>query len=206
MPGRGKHALSAIVTLGAALACGDPGDIEVPFAPGVSMRESLPAFPRVPARAFVNIDIGSGEGAAETGAAACTLRFSSSLGQPCALLETDNALCGSVRDGENATVTCAVRPLVEVPDNYDIDLTLQNEFLPELTVVGTLSTVRTNRASLRVTTPDGTLVDADCNAKSLTAQPGGARFRLSGCTIRIDAVEASDCDIGLVAGFEGCGG
>src|SRR5688572_12454132 len=183
MPGRGKHALSAVVTLGAALACGDPGDIEVPFAPGVAMRESLPAFPRVPARAFVNIDIGSGEGggesegATETGAGACTLRFSSSLGQACALLETDNALCGSVRDGENATVTCAVRPLVEVPDNYDIELTLQNEFLPELTVAGTLSTVRTNRVSLHVTTPDGTLVDADCNAKSLALQPGGARFR-----------------------------
>lgn len=205
MPGRGKRACSALVAAG-ALACGDPGDIEVPFAPRAVKREALPVLERVPARAFAKLDVvdASVGGDALVTGGVCPVRFSSSLGKPCALLDTDNGTCVPVRDRDDASVACTVSPLVLVPDVYDVDLALRHEFLPTLTVTGPLDAIDESRLSLHVITPNGTVLDADCNAESLRVQPGTAHLRLTRCSTRVDGDDAPNCDINLLAGFEGC--
>lgn len=207
MPGRGKFARLVVVGAG-VLACGDPGDIELPFAPRGATREAAPVFARIPARAFAKLDVvdarSSGDAAGAEGG--CPMRFSSSLGQPCAQLDTNDGVCVPVRDGENASVTCSVRPLVLVADAYDVELTVHHEFLPTLAVTGPLNAARQSRVALHVMTPDGTLLDADCSAEALAVQPGSARLRLSRCTTRIDNDDVPDCDIDLLAGLENCAG
>jgi hypothetical protein len=213
MPGRCRHARSALAAAGAALACGDPGDIEVAFAPPSAARETVPMFARAPAHAFVNIDIVDGSasetgegGGASGGERACPIHFSSSLGKPCSALDTDDPICVPVREGEDASVSCSVRPLVEVPDVYDVTLTLRNEFLPELSVIGVLGARSAARVALDVTTPDGARLDAYCSPEVLDIRPGATRFRLERCSPRIADESAPGCDVTLVAGFEGCGG
>lgn len=208
MPGRCKYARSAIAAAGAALACGDPGDIDVAFAPPSGSRETVPMFARVPAHAFVNLDIVD-ESAGEAGAGAasvCPVHFSSSLGNPCSGLDTNDPFCVPVRDGQDATISCSIRPLVEVPDVYDVTLTLQNEFLPELTVTGVLGVRSSARVSLDVTTPSGARLGAHCSPDVLDIQPGATRFRLDRCTPQIADENAPGCVVTLLAGFEGCGG
>jgi len=206
MPGRGQCARLLLIVAGAALACGDPGDIEVGFAPHVARREAVPVFARVAPYAFAKLDVVDAGEAGDVSEGACPARFSSSLGQPCAQLDTDDGTCVPVRNGADATIACTVRPLVLVPDAYDVDLALYHDFLPELTVTGPLNTIRESRVSLHVMTPDGTRLDADCNADSLDVQPGTARIRITRCNTRIDDREAPSCDINLLAGFEGCAG
>jgi hypothetical protein len=111
-----------------------------------------------------------------------------------------------VRDGQDASVACSIRPLVEVPDVYDVALTLQNEYLPELTITGVLGVDSAARVSLDVTTPDGTHLDAYCSPDVLDIRPGVARFRLARCTPRVAEEDAPGCNVTLVAGFEGCRG
>ena len=205
MPGRGKRARLVLVVAGAALACGDPGDIEVGFAPRVARREAVPVLARVAAYAFAKLDVVDAGEDDEVGEA-CPVRFSSSLGQPCAQLDADNGTCVPVRDGEDASVACTVRQLVLVPDAYEVDLALHHDFLPELAVTGPLNAIRESRVSLHVTTPDGTRLDADCNADALGVQPGTALVRLTRCNTRIDDHDAPSCDIHLLTGFEGCAG
>ena len=199
MRGRGERALAALAVAW-ALACGDPGDIEVPWAPGVAQREALPTYRRLPPSAFAKLEVVDAAGVD----GACAVHFASSLGQPCAQLETDEATCVPVREGESASVSCTVSPLLSVPGVYDLQLELKHEFLPMLTVNGPLAATRESRISLHVTPPSGPPIDADCNADTLDIQPGVARFRASRCAIRIDATDAPGCELSLTAGADGC--
>jgi hypothetical protein len=196
----GAGATILLVTWASALGCGDPGDVDVPIIPVVAPPDRAPIFATAPAQAFVSIDIRGSEDSSVVG---CPIQYTSTLGQSCERIVAISS-CSAVRDGKDGVVQCALRPHADAPDTYDVELKLEHELLPRLTVVGPMREAASTHVALHVTTPELSEFDAECLGEVISMKPSVVQFRLTACTGRVDGETVSSCFASVTAGFENC--
>jgi hypothetical protein len=181
-------------------SCGDPREVQVPLIPERSPT-TTPTFARAPTQAFTSISI---QTAAGVDPMACPLNVDLALGNSCERNTLGDGTCGFVRDSRDGLVSCVVRARPKSPDVYDVDLLLEHTLLTRFSIVGTISEVGMTRVALQVTTPEHASVTADCIAEAISIQPGAIQLRLRACDTEVDGTAATNCDVGLNAGFENC--
>jgi hypothetical protein len=196
----GAGATIVFVMLATALGCGDPGDVEVPIVPVVAPPDRAPTFAAARAQAFASIDIRGSEDSSVVG---CPIQYTSTLGQSCERI-APNSSCSAVRDGKDGVVQCALRPHADAPGTYDVELELEHELLPRLTVVGPMREAATTHVALHVTTPERSEFDADCLGEGISLKPSVVQFRLTACAGRVDGKIVPSCFASVTAGFENC--
>jgi hypothetical protein len=189
----------AIVVSAGALACGDPRDVHVPLIPEVDPSRLVPTFALAPTRAFAIVNI---RGLPDAGAAGCPFAYTIALGESCDRIGAEGT-CQALRDEADGVAQCALRPRLDAPGAFDVELLIEHDLLPRLTVVGRLGESTMARVQLHASTPERAF-DAECDAEVISITATTVQVQVDSCSGRVDGVTLPSCVAAVTVGFENC--